>query len=76
MVGQYLWWGNLSQIAVIHTQSRIKDGPLAATSYKEDFMESFWKLPSHNPYSRYYRPAMGRRLAHVGVDPLINVRGS
>lgn len=68
MVGE-----SLSQIAVIHTQIRIKGGPLAATSYieyKEDFVESFWKLPSNNPHSRYCRSAMGRKLMHVGVDPL------
>lgn len=39
--------GNSSQIAVTHTQSRIKDGPLAATSCNQDFLESFWKLLSH-----------------------------
>lgn len=69
----------MSQIAVIPIQNRIKGGPLAATSYieyKEDFMEPFWKLPSHNPNSRYCRSAMDRKLMHVGVDPLINVRGS
>ena len=39
--------GSLSQIAVTHTQSRIKDGPPAATSCEQDFLESFWKLLSH-----------------------------
>lgn len=57
--------GSLSQTAVIHTQIRIKGGPLAATSYieyKGDFMERFWKLPSHNPHSRYCRSAMGSQV--------------